>query len=252
MNERSSENRNSVVWPCLLLLFFLCSVTVKAQTPIASFTADVQIGCAPLFVNFTNTSTGANSYNWNLGNGSNASTANPSAIYLNPGSYTVTLIATNTGNGQQSTTSQTITIVNNPIADFTISTASGCEDANSICFTNTSQFSASYTWDFGDGNTSTSANPCHTYANAGIYTVKLVAVGEIGLALLFRQAMTPGAGLGDARQLHEQGIGFGRLCGEHGVGDLAAKRRGYFLRGAFEQVFAGGQRRRGDCGHQRD
>ncbi len=180
MNERSSENRNSVVWPCLLLLFFLCSVTVKAQTPIASFTADVQIGCAPLFVNFTNTSTGANSYNWNLGNGSNASTANPSAIYLNPGSYTVTLIATNTSNGQQSTTTKTITVVNNPIADFTISTVSGCEDANSICFTNTSQFSASYTWDFGDGNTSTSANPCHTYANAGIYTVKLVAVSTYG------------------------------------------------------------------------
>ena len=180
MTETSIENRKSVVWSCLLLLLLLCSASVKAQTPVASFTADVQTGCAPLFVNFTNTSTGANDYSWALGNGSNASTANPSAIYLTPGSYTVTLTATNTGNGQQSVVSQTITVVNNPVADFTISAASGCEDANNICFTNTSQFSATYTWDFGDGNTSTATNPCHNYANAGIYTVKLVAVSTYG------------------------------------------------------------------------
>lgn len=30
-------------------------------------------------------------------------------------------------------------------------------------------------WDFGDGNTSTSANPTHTYANSGTYTITLTA-----------------------------------------------------------------------------
>lgn len=41
----------------------------------------------------------------------------------------------------------------------------------------------SYLWDFGDGNTSDQANPTHTYAKYGNYTVKLVIntlSGEVG------------------------------------------------------------------------
>ena len=40
-------------------------------------------------------------------------------------------------------------------------------------FTSTGQNAISYAWDFGDGNTSTAANPNHTYATDGNYTVKL-------------------------------------------------------------------------------
>ncbi len=43
---------------------------------------------------------------------------------------------------------------------------------NSSCSTNASR----YKWDFGDGITSTDANPTHTYATAGTYTVKLMAM----------------------------------------------------------------------------
>jgi gliding motility-associated-like protein len=39
---------------------------------------------------------------------------------------------------------------------------------------NTSPLNETYYWDFGDGNTSTEANPFHTYADTGIYTLKLV------------------------------------------------------------------------------
>jgi PKD repeat protein len=37
-----------------------------------------------------------------------------------------------------------------------------------------------YEWDFGDGNTSTSRNPMHTYAAAGVYTVSLTVTDELG------------------------------------------------------------------------
>lgn len=40
-------------------------------------------------------------------------------------------------------------------------------------FENHSIRSSSYLWDFGDGNTSTDANPTHTYAQSGNYTVTL-------------------------------------------------------------------------------
>lgn len=44
-------------------------------------------------------------------------------------------------------------------------------------FTNNSLNAASYLWDFGDGTTSTEANPVITYAGPGIYTVTLSCKG---------------------------------------------------------------------------
>ncbi|MEO8148843.1 MAG: PKD domain-containing protein [Bacteroidia bacterium] len=43
-------------------------------------------------------------------------------------------------------------------------------------FTSPNVNTIAYSWDFGDGNTSTLDNPTHTYAANGIYTVKLIAV----------------------------------------------------------------------------
>jgi gliding motility-associated-like protein len=61
-------------------------------------------------------------------------------------------------------------------ASFTASNISGCApltaqftDLSSSPFGNISQ----WTWDFGDGSTSTSANPVHTYTVPGNYTVSL-------------------------------------------------------------------------------
>jgi PKD repeat protein len=47
-------------------------------------------------------------------------------------------------------------------------------------FTNTSSNAQSYFWNFGDGNTSSVANPTHTYLLPGSYTVMLVASGICG------------------------------------------------------------------------
>jgi PKD repeat protein len=50
-----------------------------------------------------------------------------------------------------------------------------------ITFTNTSSNASSYSWDFGDGSTSTAGNPVHSYAAEGIYTVQLTATGPGGV-----------------------------------------------------------------------
>lgn len=44
-----------------------------------------------------------------------------------------------------------------------------------VTFTNKSKFATSYSWDFGDGSTSSAENPVHTYSAGGVYTVKLTA-----------------------------------------------------------------------------
>ncbi|MDO6760484.1 PKD domain-containing protein [Tamlana sp. 2_MG-2023] len=51
----------------------------------------------------------------------------------------------------------------------------------SVVFRSYSTDAASYAWDFGDGNTSTDANPNYTYADGGLYDVKLTTVSSDGL-----------------------------------------------------------------------
>lgn len=62
-----------------------------------------------------------------------------------------------------------------PVADFTFTV-----DGMAVTFTNASTDAATYVWNFGDGGTSTEASPSHTYADYGLYSVKLTATGEGG------------------------------------------------------------------------
>ncbi len=56
------------------------------------------------------------------------------------------------------------------------------DDPYTIDFTTTTQNVTSYAWDFGDGETSTEANPSHTYTMSGDYTAKVTVTGEGGTA----------------------------------------------------------------------
>lgn len=55
-------------------------------------------------------------------------------------------------------------------------------DVLTVTFNNTSNLADSYSWDFGDGATSTEESPTHTYASSGIYTVVLTATNANGSA----------------------------------------------------------------------
>ena len=55
-------------------------------------------------------------------------------------------------------------------ADFSYSMGAG----NSVNFTNKSVNGTGYNWSFGDGQTSTSVNPAHTYNDTGAYVVRLI------------------------------------------------------------------------------
>lgn len=79
------------------------------QTIVAAFTPSVVSGTAILPVDFTNTSTGATTYSWNFdGSNANSTLVNPSFSYDMPGSFTVTLIASN--NNCKDTASTIITV----------------------------------------------------------------------------------------------------------------------------------------------
>ncbi|HLP13353.1 MAG TPA: M4 family metallopeptidase [Flavobacteriales bacterium] len=64
-------------------------------------------------------------------------------------------------------------------ASFLPDNTGGCVNPLTVNFSNTSMNGITYTWDFGDGGTSTSTNPSHVYTVDGIYTVTLIADGGL-------------------------------------------------------------------------
>ena len=73
-----------------------------------------------------------------------------------------------------------------PIADFSVSSSSSC--SGEITFADLSQNQPNnWSWDFGDGNTSNSQNPTHTYQGSGSYSVQLIISNNLGADTVFYQ-----------------------------------------------------------------
>lgn len=154
------------------------NITV-GTVPFPAFTAtSVCLGNVTAFTDLTTDPTPIAGYFWDFGDGNNSFQQNPNYIYQNPGTYTVTLIATNTS-GCDSTITGTVTVTAPPVAAFSFDTV--CV-GSATTFTDISTGPpSSWLWDFGDATTSTSGPiVTHTYANAGTFLVSLIASGGNG------------------------------------------------------------------------
>lgn len=140
----------------------------------ADFSANITQACEQQPVIFTDNSTGATSWLWNFGAGSNpptATTQGPHTVtYSTPGAKTVSLTVNGT---VTSTKNDYIQIEPIPVAGFIFEVVE-----NIAIFANTSQFATSWLWDFGDGETSTEFNPIHQYWQNGEFTVTLTATSD--------------------------------------------------------------------------
>ncbi len=135
-------------------------------------------GCAPYTVKFDNNTTGANTYNYDFGDGTTAIGAtSPESVlhtYTQPGTYTATFSASN--GCSTATATQTITVIAAPTVKFAPTPLQSCvKDSVSFINQTTPIASYSYIWDFGDGTTGNQLNPKHVYTNPGTYTVRLTA-----------------------------------------------------------------------------
>ncbi len=130
-----------------------------------------------VFTNLTPGTTGTTTYSWDFGdNSNNISTArNPVYKYSDVKFYTVTLTVINQGCTSTVTRTNYIQIVD-PKADFIADYT--CLNPTTVTFTDASQGADTYLWEFGDGNTSTSPSPVHTYAAQGTYAVKLTVTNN--------------------------------------------------------------------------
>ena len=165
-------------------------VSVTEPSPIAKFSANPLSGYGPLVVDFTdNSENNVTSWSWDFGDGNSSNTQNPQhtyAIVAIQTTYTVTLIVTNPYGSDTITKASYIAVSEPaPIADFTANPTSG-NGPLTVDFTdNSSNIVTNWSWDFGDGNTSSSQNPQHVYAAVATpttYTVQLIASSSFGVS----------------------------------------------------------------------
>ncbi len=131
----------------------------------------------PATIQFSDQSTNdPQSWLWDFGDGNTSNQQNPEHTYATEGQYTVCLTTTNTF-GSDSTCA-TVAITNLvPMVSFSTDSVG----LGTIQFTDLSTNTpTSWLWDFGDGNTSTTQNPTHTFPAEGNYTVCLTSTNSFG------------------------------------------------------------------------
>ncbi|PYP58838.1 MAG: hypothetical protein DMD44_06825, partial [Gemmatimonadetes bacterium] len=127
-------------------------------------------------------------YAWTFGDGASGSGATPPHVYAATGSYTVTLVVTDSRGAASAPATTTATIGSTPnqppvarpggpytgVAGDTVRfDGSGSSDPDG-------NVPLSYAWTFGDGSSGTGATLTHRYAAAGTYSVTLVVTDSRG------------------------------------------------------------------------
>ncbi len=115
---------------------------------------------------------------WNFGDGTTSNLFNPVKTYSLPGNYQIKLV--NDFGACKDSLTKNIVVSPFPSVVFTTTDTSACTVPYTVRFTNSSAGATSYLWTFGDGTTSTLANPVHTYTALGNYSVKLVCTNAVG------------------------------------------------------------------------
>jgi PKD repeat protein len=166
------------------------SVTPAPVAPTVDFSATPRDGFIPMGVTFSDLSTNGGapitSWSWTFGDGATSTAQNPSHTYTVPGTYDVKLKVANAVGPDSTTKSAYITanvVPVAPTASFTADVTSG-DAPLTVNFTDTSTAGTSaiksWLWEFGDGETSTEANPSHTYNDPGSYSVSLTVTTDDG------------------------------------------------------------------------
>ncbi|MEO1518033.1 MAG: PKD domain-containing protein [Bacteroidota bacterium] len=148
------------------------------DVPIADFVPSSRNGCVPFRVDFVNNSTGATYYKWNFGDGNVGVGESVDHIFTEPGSYDVSLIATDENGCFKDTTILNILVHPSPQSGFAVEQDQLCQLPARVEFENQSVDADAFEWLFGDGTTSSQTNPEKLYNRSGIYPVQLVAINQ--------------------------------------------------------------------------
>ncbi len=168
------------------------TITVEDK-PIVHFSGNNLVGCAPLTVNFNDSSitSAGSTYFWKFGDNTTSAFQNATHTYTTSGAYSVTHFVTTSGGCADSLIKTSyITVTNSAVANFGVTNR--CLGSSAI-FTDSSTISSgtitNWNWSFGDGNGSTLQNPTYNYTNAGVYIVRLTVSSSLGCSNTFTNSI---------------------------------------------------------------
>ncbi len=159
----------------------------------AFFTQNTTWGAVPLTVRFTNQSLGdPTSFFWDFGDGTKSVEKDPVHTYTTPGTYTVTLRASNNQTSGIGTLTGAVTVTSGQVpyptptqvpgyitATFSADQTSGSSPLQVSLNDRSTGNPTSWLWDLGDGNSSRSQNVTHIYTAKGLYSIRLTAQNSI-------------------------------------------------------------------------
>lgn len=197
-----------VATPALLLNFILSDgstcqlpaptagqITVVTVFPTVIMQSDIDSGCYPVTINFTDLSTlpgtipgdSITAWTWNFGDpssgaGNTSTLQNPTHTYQQPGSFPVSLTVVSKGGCTNNSSLAPLTVFAYPypIAAFSLNSNTFDLPYETMNTTNQSAGAITFAWNFGDGTSSTATSPSHLYTSIGIFQVQLVAVNQHG------------------------------------------------------------------------
>ena len=147
------------------------------------------------WIHFTSyTGTNPSSYYWAFGDGTTSNLAHPSHQYNSSGSYTVTLVVYFPNGCSRYQTFVVNVVNNNPCNGFSASYTSSV-NGSVVSFASTVNGAGgpyNYSWNFGDGGTSTATNPLYTYSSNGNFGVSLIVTDSNGCTANYWDSVSVG------------------------------------------------------------
>jgi len=121
-------------------------------------------------------------FEWDFGDGTRSAEQFPVHTFQTPGSYDVSLRITNPVTGCHSgfLMPEMVKIFKTPVARFAVDHPVALLGQARLTFDNQTEEGETYSWDFGDGHSSSLINPTHEYDRVGKFPVTLIASSGIG------------------------------------------------------------------------
>ena len=164
----------------------LQALTVHPE-PLADFTVGDKAQCLQRnnfrFTDQTSLSQGSLSYSWTFGDGEQSSQASPVHSYQQVDTFAVEQAVSSDKGCLDTATAQVFTDPD-PEARASVEDREQCLEPHEFAFANTSTVSSAeslrYQWQFGDGNTSTRAEPRYRYDSPDSYEPELIVTSDSG------------------------------------------------------------------------
>src|SRR5881296_2580796 len=175
---KASSSQSVSIASAPAVMYSLSPTSPEATSPVI-FTAKATGGV------------GTFTYSWTFGD-SGTSSSNPAThTYTNSGSFTVTVTATD-ANGGKETSSQTINVAISLAVTFTHSPSSSIvnQPATFTATVSGGVGTAKFSWNFGDGASSTADPTTHAYTTPGSFRVNVTATDSDGVGATSSQTIT--------------------------------------------------------------